>query len=107
MLKVVECHGRQRAPGAFRLQGPERDIHRDPRSWRRPYSQVNSKVNQPIGGDRIAFSYRLKYEDGEWKIYDVTVDAISIIANYRNQLNRVINAKGFPTLMADLRAKSS
>jgi phospholipid transport system substrate-binding protein len=71
------------------------------------YSQVNSKVNQPNGGDPIALDYRLKYEDGEWKIYDVTVDAISIIANYRNQFNRVINDKGFPTLMTDLRTKSS
>jgi ABC-type transporter MlaC component len=35
----------------------------------------------------------------------VTVDAISIIANYRNQFNRVINEKGFPQLMADLQAK--
>lgn len=71
------------------------------------YTQVNSRVNQPNGGDPITLDYRLKYEDGEWKIYDVTVDAISIVANYRNQFNRVINDKGFPTLMADLRAKSS
>ncbi len=38
-------------------------------------------------------------------IYDVTVDAISIIANYRNQFNRVINEQGFPKLMSDLRVK--
>ena len=71
------------------------------------YTQVSSKVNQPAGGEPISLDYRLKYEGGQWKIYDVTVDAISIIANYRNQFNRVINDKGFPTLMADLRAKST
>ncbi|SRR5579875_1296574 len=71
------------------------------------YSQVSSKVNQPQGGEPIALDYRLKYIGGQWKIYDVTVDSISIIANYRNQFNRVINNKGFPTLMADLRAKST
>jgi phospholipid transport system substrate-binding protein len=71
------------------------------------YTQVNSKVLQPNGADPIPLDYRLKFEDGEWRIYDVTVDAISIIANSRNQFNRVINDKGFPTLMADLRAKSS
>jgi phospholipid transport system substrate-binding protein len=71
------------------------------------YTQVNSKINQPNSTDGpISLDYRLKYENGQWKIYDVTVDAISIIANYRNQFNRVINDKGFPTLMADLRAKS-
>jgi len=71
------------------------------------YTQVNSKVNQPNGGEPISLDYRLKYEGNQWKIYDVTVDAISIIANYRNQFNRVINDRGFPTLMADLRAKST
>jgi len=35
----------------------------------------------------------------------VTVDSISIIANYRNQFNRVINSQGFDKLMADLRVK--
>jgi phospholipid transport system substrate-binding protein len=71
------------------------------------YTQVNSKINQTNGDAPVAVDYRLKYEGGQWKIYDVTVEAISIIANYRNQFNRVINDKGFPTLMADLRAKSS
>jgi phospholipid transport system substrate-binding protein len=71
------------------------------------YTQVNSKVHQPNENDSIALDYRLKFEGGQWRIYDVTVDAISIVANYRNQFNRVINDRGFPTLMADLRAKSS
>jgi phospholipid transport system substrate-binding protein len=70
------------------------------------YTQVGSKVLQPDGGEPISLDYRLKLENGEWRIYDVTVDAISIIANYRNQFNRVINDRGFPTLMSDLRAKS-
>ena len=39
-------------------------------------------------------NYRLVQEGGTWKIYDVTVDAISIIANYRNQFNRVMNNSG-------------
>ncbi|HTW88530.1 MAG TPA: ABC transporter substrate-binding protein [Candidatus Binataceae bacterium] len=71
------------------------------------YTQVNSQIVQPNGEEPIALDYRLRFENGEWRIYDVTVDAISIVANYRNQFNRVINDKGFATLMADLRAKSS
>ena len=37
----------------------------------------------------------------------MTVDAISIIANYRNQFNRVMNNKGYDTLIADLKAKQA
>jgi phospholipid transport system substrate-binding protein len=68
------------------------------------YTQINSDIIQP-GKGPISVNYLLLQKSDSWKIYDVTVDAISIIANYRNQFNRVINEKGFPTLMADLRAK--
>jgi phospholipid transport system substrate-binding protein len=43
--------------------------------------------------------------DGRWRVYDVSIDAISLIANYRNQFNRVINNEGYPKLIADLQAK--
>jgi phospholipid transport system substrate-binding protein len=68
------------------------------------YVQINTEIVQP-GKAPIAVNYLLLQKGDTWKIYDVTVDAISIIANYRNQFNRVINEKGFPQLMADLRAK--
>ena len=68
------------------------------------YVQINSSIVQP-GKNSVPVNYLLMQRNGGWKIYDVTVDAISIIANYRNQFNRVINEKGFDQLMADLRAK--
>jgi phospholipid transport system substrate-binding protein len=52
-------------------------------------------------------NYRLLQENSTWRIYDVTVDAISIIANYRNQFNRVMNNKGYDTLIADLKSKQA
>ena len=71
------------------------------------YAQVNTDIVQPNGKDAIHVNYRLLKEDGTWKIYDVTVDAISIIANYRNQFNRVMNSKGYETLIKDLKAKQA
>jgi phospholipid transport system substrate-binding protein len=68
------------------------------------FSRVRSQIIQP-GKQPIRVDYLLRELDGDWKIYDVTVDAISIIANYRNQFNRVINDQGFDKLMADMRAK--
>jgi phospholipid transport system substrate-binding protein len=68
------------------------------------YAQINTAIIQ-TGKSPITVNYLLLQKDGTWKIYDVTVDAISIIANYRNQFNRVINEKGFDQLMADLQAK--
>jgi phospholipid transport system substrate-binding protein len=63
-------------------------------------THITQQEKQPIKVD-----YLLRDMNGDWKIYDVTVDAISIIANYRNQFNRVINNQGFDKLLADMRVK--
>jgi phospholipid transport system substrate-binding protein len=68
------------------------------------YSRVDTAIVQP-GKQSLKVAYLLEQKGGEWLVYDVTVDNISIIANYRNQFNRVINDQGFDKLMADLKAK--
>jgi len=68
------------------------------------YAQVNAKVVQQ-GREAIPLGFRLRQEGTDWKIYDVTVDEISITANYRNQFSRVIEQRGFGQLMRDLRGK--
>lgn len=68
------------------------------------FSRVRTQIVQQ-GKQPIKVDYLLRNMSGDWKIYDVTVDAISIIANYRNQFNRVINDQGFAKLMNDMRVK--
>lgn len=68
------------------------------------YAQVASSIVQ-TGKAPIPVNYLLEQKDGGWKVYDVTVDNISIIQNYQNQFNRVINENGFEKLLADLKAK--
>lgn len=74
------------------------------RSLGRGYAEVDTSIVQP-GKNAILVNYLLEQSGNGWKVYDVTVDNISIIANYRNQFNRVINEQGFPKLMTDLRTK--
>ena len=64
-------------------------------------------VVQPVDANQqpIRINYQLKLAAGDWKVYDVTVDDISITANYRNQFNHVINEKGFDALMSAMREK--
>ena len=70
------------------------------------YAQVNTNIVRE-GKDPIHLDFRLMQESGAWKIYDVTVDAISIIANYRNQFNRVMNNQGYDMLIKDLKEKQA
>jgi phospholipid transport system substrate-binding protein len=53
----------------------------------------------------VDVNYLMKLDGNEWKIYDITLDAISVIANYRNQFNRVLNNGGYDKLIGVMRQK--
>jgi phospholipid transport system substrate-binding protein len=68
------------------------------------YVQVYSQIVQSSRAP-IPLNYLCEEQSGQWKVYDITVDNVSIIANYRTQFDRVINEDGFNKLVADLKAK--
>jgi phospholipid transport system substrate-binding protein len=70
------------------------------------YAEVYSTITLKEQKDPIDLNYMMHLANGKWKVYDVTVDAISVIANYRNQFNRVMNDGGYNKLSADLRQKT-
>jgi phospholipid transport system substrate-binding protein len=69
------------------------------------YAQVYSTVVLQDSKNPIAVNYLMRNNSGEWKIYDITIDAISVIANYRNQFNRVLNSGGYDKLIEIIRQK--
>jgi len=69
------------------------------------YAQVYSTVVLQDRNAPIAVNYLMRNDAGEWKIYDITIDAISVIANYRNQFNRVLNNDGYDKLVSIIREK--
>ncbi|HLI81687.1 MAG TPA: ABC transporter substrate-binding protein, partial [Candidatus Binataceae bacterium] len=66
---------------------------------------VFSQVTLPERARPIAVNYLMKLDGDQWRIYDITIDAISVIANYRNQFNRVLNEGGYDKLAAIMREK--
>ena len=69
-------------------------------------AEVFSTVTLKSRPEPLQVTYLMKAVDGDWKIYDIDVDAISVIANYRNQFNRVLNDQGYDRLASLLRQKS-
>jgi len=53
----------------------------------------------------IPVDYRMFLSHGRWAVYDVSVEGISLIGNYRTQFNAVIQRSGYPDLVAKLKAK--
>jgi phospholipid transport system substrate-binding protein len=67
-------------------------------------AQVKTRI-VPEKGDAISINYRLHRIDSEWKIYDVVVDEISIIGNYRSQFGRILAKGTFDDLVRQLKER--
>lgn len=70
------------------------------------YAEVKSKV-VTSKRDEYALDYKLmKTESGKWMVYDVVIEGVSLVANYRTQFNKIIIANGYPELVKKLQVKS-
>jgi phospholipid transport system substrate-binding protein len=57
-------------------------------------------------GEPLSVNYRLHLVQGDWKVYDVVVDNISIVSNFHSQFNRILATASFDELLKKLREKS-
>ena len=56
-------------------------------------------------GDNFPIEYKMSFEDGRWQVYDVVIENIGLIGNYRNEFSGIIRKEKFEGLMARLRQK--
>lgn len=66
---------------------------------------VKSLIKQPAG-QPIAIDYRMEKGSGGWKVYDVTIEGISLVENYRNTFNNEIQRSGVDGLIKALADKN-
>lgn len=59
------------------------------------------------GGDDVLVDYRLRKIDGQWKIIDVVIERVSLVANFRSQLQDVVATKGADAMLRMLREKNA
>ena len=55
----------------------------------------------------IPINYRLIEENGRWKVYDVVIEGVSLISNYRSQFREILATKTPEALIETLRKKVS
>jgi phospholipid transport system substrate-binding protein len=68
------------------------------------FAEVDTKVISKKG-EEIVINYKLRQTGGNWKVYDVVIENISLVSNYRSQFNRVIAQSSFDELMRRMRNK--
>jgi phospholipid transport system substrate-binding protein len=69
------------------------------------YAEVRSKV-VTAKRDEYALDYRLMNKGGKWLVYDVVIEGVSLVSNYRSQFNKIITGQGYGELVKKLRTKS-
>jgi phospholipid transport system substrate-binding protein len=67
------------------------------------YATVRSKIVTTRGAE-ISLDYRLRKSSAGWFAVDVALENISLVANYRQQINRVLRTTSFATLLERMRA---
>lgn len=57
-------------------------------------------------GRRVPVDYRLRLTKRGWKVYDVRIEGVSYLQNYRNQFNAEIDALGLDALITRLETET-
>jgi phospholipid transport system substrate-binding protein len=70
------------------------------------FARVETKVVSG-NGEELPIDYQLQENDGQWKVYDMVIDQISIVNNYRAQFNRVIAKSSLKELLVRMKQQNS
>jgi phospholipid transport system substrate-binding protein len=58
------------------------------------------------GAQPVPIDYSMEKTASGWKVYDVMVGGVSLVANYRTEFNNVVRASGIDGLIKNLNAKN-
>lgn len=78
--------------------------YRPPAEGRRTVT-VQTQIKQD-SGPLIPIDYSLRIKDDIWKVYDIKIEGISLVTNYRNTFAADINQLGIEGLIKKLLAKT-
>ncbi|MDS4041962.1 MAG: ABC transporter substrate-binding protein [Candidatus Competibacter sp.] len=65
-------------------------------------TEVRPKTGQPI-----QINYSMHLNNDAWKVYDVTVDGVSLVTNYRGTFVSQIRSSGIDAVIADLQQRNA
>lgn len=68
------------------------------------YAEVRTKVL--TGKVEIPLDYRMLNKGTDWRVYDVVVDGVSLVNNYRGQFSKILRSSTYTDLVDQLRKKS-
>ena len=67
------------------------------------YALVETKIL--LNDKELPLNYKLINKSGRWVVYDLTIEGVGLVANYRTQFNDILANGSFKTLIDKLKAK--
>jgi len=55
-------------------------------------------------GGQMPLDYKMHHAGNRWQVYDVNIEGVSLVANYRAQFNKVIRSESYEALIARLKS---
>jgi phospholipid transport system substrate-binding protein len=68
------------------------------------YAEIATKVVSPKG-EETSMTYKLHPVNSDWRVFDIVVENISIVNNYRSQFNRVLSNASMDELIKRMKEK--
>ena len=68
-------------------------------------AEVDTRVLAPAVGQPVSINYFLHQVNGQWLIYDVQIENVSLVLNYRSQFARILNTASYAELVHRLKGK--
>jgi len=67
-----------------------------------------AEVRTELRSDKttLPMDYRLLVKDGRWSAYDIIIDGVSLVSNYRSQFQKIIRDSSYEELVKKLRERS-
>jgi phospholipid transport system substrate-binding protein len=56
-------------------------------------------------GGEMSLAYRMHHSRDRWQVYDLNIDGISLVANYRSQFNKIVRTESYQGLVARLKSR--
>ena len=67
-------------------------------------AKVQTKLMTKQGGE-IPIEYRMHKKGERWLVYDVIIEGVSLVSNYRTQFNKIIQTSSFQELVKKMKSK--
>jgi len=68
---------------------------------------VKTMIATKKGGSDVPVDYRMHMKNGRWLVYDVIIEGVSLVSNYRTQFNKIVQTESYDALVQRLRAKDT